>query len=169
MMKIDKKQQKMLADFFKEETTWFPEHVAANLVAVIMIGIPQILYFIPYYEWKDSWEVFIYMIVIEMWGYMMYLTKFNSFKDDTKKKYVKMEKLMAYLPVSGEQMCLFQMRKIGKIGGILTIITICAQLLTSNFVYNELHILSSIGITIIFQFLLPIIMTFGDNKFRYRF
>ncbi len=52
MIKADEKQQALLKEFFEKETTYQPEHVGYILAACFLVGIPFIMFIMPFQIWS---------------------------------------------------------------------------------------------------------------------
>lgn len=127
IMKAHQKQQELLQQFFKEETTWCPEHVGYHIAAVILIGISMILCMMPYQVWDlpgDSQVCFIW-IMLYLMGVTFYMQKYNNYKEGTKTKAV--YDILRYLPVSRRQFQIYIMNKIVKLCGRVTAVVVCCQ------------------------------------------
>ena len=57
--KEDRSQQEKIAAFFKEETTYFPDHVLGKAAACILVGISSILLIIPFAEYENDMRMVI--------------------------------------------------------------------------------------------------------------
>lgn len=151
IMKEDLKQQELLRRFFKEETTWCPEHVGYQAVAVILIGISMILCVMPYQTWdfpEDS-AVYSVWIMLYMMGVTYYMQKYNNYAEGRKTKAV--YDILRYLPVSHRQFQIYIMKKIIKLCGCVTVAAVCCQ---TVFAIAFMHTFSAGNV------LLPIAVTF---------
>lgn len=158
IMKADQKQQELLQQFFKEETTWCPEHVGYHLAAVILIGISMILCMMPYQIWdfpEDSQVCFIW-IMLYLMGVTYYMQKYNNYKEGTKTKAV--YDILRYLPVSRRQFQIYTMNKIVKLCGRVTVAVVCCQ---TVFALAFMHTFSigNILLPLAINFILPVLYT----------
>lgn len=127
IMRADQKQQELLQQFFKEETTWCPEHVGYHIAAVIVIGISIIPCIMPYQVWDfpENSPVCFSCIMLYLLGVTYYMQKYNNYKEGTKTKAV--FDILRYLPVSRRQFQIYTMKKIVKLCGRVTVIVMCCQ------------------------------------------
>lgn len=156
IMKADRKQQELLQQFFKEETTWCPEHVGYHIAAVILISISMILCIMPYQAWdlpKDSSVCFSWTMLYLM-GVTFYMQKYNNYKEGTKTKAV--YDLLRYLPVSHRQFQIYTMKKIVKLCSLATAIAVCCQ---TVFALAFMHTISigNILLPLAVNFILPVL------------
>jgi hypothetical protein len=144
MIKYDGRQQAALERFFKDETTWFPEHVGANLVMCILVGVSMILLFFPVRA-LDGREDIVPMVVVPImlynWGLVAYGLKFTGAGQ------VRLWELFRYLPVSRAQLALFKMRKVWRICLPLTAVILVFRNLFSTVFCQGLSV---------YDFLIPI-------------
>lgn len=126
-MKSDQHQQELLRKFYQEETTWCPEHVGYQLCAGITIGISMLLGVMPYQMWeypKDTSIGFMWNMLYLM-GVLYYMQKYTNYAEGKKTKSV--FDLLKYLPVSHGQLQFFIMKRVVRLCGCLTVVTICCQ------------------------------------------
>ena len=118
----DKEQQDVLKRFFKEETTWCPEHVGWQLVAAICLFVSVPVSCFPYQvlmeDWDAIWSVF---YAFELMGLLLYMKKYTSFMEDQREKQI--YDILEFLPVSGWQLSLFRMNKLMRLCGLFSIHT----------------------------------------------
>jgi hypothetical protein len=154
MIKIDRKQQAALQHFFKEETTWCPEHVAANMLMCILSGISMILLIMPTYvmdERGDIYYIVVLPIILYNWGMASYASKFTVVEKE------RIYDLFRYLPVSKTQFGLFKARKVGRICLPLFGIALVLRIVISVAVYHGISGFDFL-IPIVGMFLLPLLM-----------
>jgi hypothetical protein len=144
MIKYDGRQQAALERFFKEETTWFPEHVGANLVMCILVGVSMILLFFPTFG-LDGREDIVPMVLVPImlynWGLVAYGSKFTGAGQ------MRLWELLRYLPVTRAQLALFKMRKEWRICLPLTAVILMFRNLFSIAFYHGLSV---------YDFLIPL-------------
>lgn len=142
-MEIDKKQQERLRQFFKEETTWFPEHVGNNLMAVIFSFLSVVMMAIPIQAWeRDDFLMIIYGYGMEWIGVSFYVQKFINYTENRQWKY--MYGLLRYLPVSRRQLNIFIMKKVIKLCLCLMGVTVLFQgifTVADGYTYTAVNIL----------------------------
>lgn len=151
IMKEDLKQQEVLQRFFKEETTWCPEHVGYQAVAVILIGISMILGIMPYQVWvfpEDSVVCYVW-IMLYLMGVTFYMQKYSNYTEGRKTKAV--YDILRYLPVSHRQFQIYILKKIIKLCSCVTAAAVCCQ---TVFATAFMHTFSAGNV------LLPIAVTF---------
>lgn len=155
MIKVDKKQQKLLEDFFQEETTWHAEYVGINVVAYFLMGISMMLWILPYQIWEGDYGVSVLwsMYGLELLGMAYYIQKFNTYKEENRMKML--YDVLKYLPVSYGQLCIFRLKKLKKVCTWLVGITISCQTI---FAIAFMHTFSIGNILIPFfgNFVLPL-------------
>jgi hypothetical protein len=163
MIKFDQRQQAALERFFKEETTWFPEHVTANFVMYILVGISLILLVFPTRA-MDGRDDFMSMVVFPLMiynlGVQVFASKFEGYKDETNQRRSMLE-LLKYLPVQREQLCLFCIRKMWRICLPLTLVAIVLRSVFSIGFYHRMSLLDFI-IPLAGTLLAPILSCFLD-------
>lgn len=162
-MKIDHRQQELLRKFYQEETTWCPEHVGYQLVAAIMIGISMLLGVVPYQALELSPRIL--WGVLYLTGAIYYMLKFMQYTEGRKTKSV--FDILRYLPVSHRQIQIFIMRKVIRLCGRLTAVTICCQTvfaLSFMHTFSVVNIILPIGVNL----LLPMVYVWLITLFGWR-
>ena len=155
MMKIDKKQQKKLEDFFKEENTWFPGPMGYKMVSIIILGITMLLFLLPYQIWElpeDGITIFL-MYALEMMGFSYYIMQYTHYSEEKKNK--SLSNIFKNLPVSRRQMAIYRVRKAVGICKWLAGITIIVQSLCA-IAFMKTFSIGNIAFPLVFQFVLPV-------------
>lgn len=156
IMRTDLKQQELLQRFFKEETTWCPEHVGYQAAAVILIGISMILDIMPYQVWDFPEDSLVYSmwIMLYLMGVTFYMQRYSNYTEVGKTKAV--YDILRYLPVSHRQFQIYIMKKIIKLCGWLTVIAVCCQ---TVFAIAFMHNFSAgnVLLPIAVNFILPVL------------
>lgn len=152
MTKTDLKQQELIGKFYKEETTWCPEHVGYQLVSAICIGISLLLCVMPYQVWEfpDDNSVCFTWVMLYLLGVVYYMQKYTDYTEGRKTR--SLYDVLKYLPVSAEQMQIYIMRKIVRLCVILTIVVLCCQtVFTVAFMhtFSVINILLPVGVNLI--------------------
>ena len=148
--KEDKKQQEKLEAFFREETTYFPDHVLLNFVAGFLTFVSFLLTVIPCLEYDDGYlKIAIYGCVLFAIGMFTYASKYASFTEPLTKKVMNIAELTKYLPVSRWQLTIFRIKKILKPCIITTVVVITIRLLISFGVH---------GTATVWDVLLPLLL-----------
>ncbi len=112
--KIDMKQQKMINEFFKEETTYFPDHVLKKFAGILLSSISCLLLIVPVNAWGDDRIVMLYGFMLFAMGIYAYASKYASFSEPLTKHLERISELTRYLPVNRIQLTVFRIRKILK-------------------------------------------------------
>jgi hypothetical protein len=158
MIKYDGRQQAALERFFKEETTWFPEHVGANLVMCILAGVSIILLLFPTFG-LDGREDIVPMVLVPVmlynFGMVTYGSKFTGAGQG------RMWELLRYLPVTRAQIALFKMRKVWRICLPMTAVILVFRNLFSIAFYHGLSVYDFI-IPLAGMLLLPMLLVLPD-------
>ena len=111
--KEDKIQQEKIAAFFKEETTYFPNHVLNKAVACILVSISSILLIIPFAEYENDMRMVIVCgFNLYAMGMFFYGAKYASYTEPLTKKVFSIFRLTRYLPVSRTQLIIFRIKKV---------------------------------------------------------
>lgn len=136
MIKAEEKQQKLLEDFFEEQTVWYPDHVLQKFLAWILLGISMGIWIVPYQVWAFPEHSFLFtMYGLGIMGLSFYMQRFNTYKEENKMKVV--GELLKYLPVSNRQICIFRIRKMKKICIRLTgISAVCQTVFSIAFMHT---------------------------------
>lgn len=154
-MGIDRKQQEQLRRFFKEETTWFPEHVGNYLLAAIFLFISVVMMAIPIQAWeRDDFFTVIWVYGMEWIGVAFYVQNFTNYAE--KRQIKSMYELLRYLPVSRRQLHIFIMRKAVKLCLCMTGMAVFFQGLFT--VVDEEYTLTTMNILVpvLVSFVLPV-------------
>ena len=136
--KADEKQQKILADFFKEETSYFPNHVLLTYLACLLVGISMILLTPPMAVWEGEKILSLYSIFLYCFGMSAYSARYASYSEPLMKKQVSVTSLLRYVPVEKDQLMIFRIRKILKPCVILTLIVLLFRIAVSLGVYGSI-------------------------------
>lgn len=166
-MRTDKRQQELLQKFYQEETTWCPEHVGYQLVAGITIGISMLLGVVPYQAWELARDPMIVLMwnILYLMGVIYYMQKYTNYAEGKKTKSV--FDVLRYLPVSHRQLQIFILRKIVRLCGRLTVITICCQTifaLAFLHTFSVMNIILPVGVGLFLPVMVVWLMTaFGKR------
>lgn len=167
MVKTDQHQQELLRKFYQEEATWAPEYVMYQLLAGITIGISMMLGVIPYQVWefpRDTSVGFIWNMLYLM-GVLYYMQKYTNYAEGRKTKSV--FSVLRYLPVSCRQLQIFIIKKIFRLCGCLTVVTICCQTVFAVIfmhTFSIVNIILPVGVNL----LLPVACVWLFTSFRGR-
>ena len=132
VFKEDKKQQERIAAFYKEETTYFPNHVLLNFVAGFMTFVSFFINIIPCLEYDEGFvRVDIYACMLFAIGIFTYASKYATFTEPLTKKVRNIVEVTRYLPVNRMQLTIFRIKKILKPCLITTALVIAIRLLIS--------------------------------------
>ena len=115
-------QQQRIEAFFKEETTWCPEHVLSNFLAGFFLILCIIFQMIPYQSWDMSEDksTFFVMSFLGILGAYFYIQKYSIFNENGKQRNI--GELLRYLPVSYKQLYYFRLKKIIRLCIKLTVV-----------------------------------------------
>ncbi|MCR4947207.1 MAG: hypothetical protein K5929_09735 [Lachnospiraceae bacterium] len=158
--KEDRKQQDRIAAFYKEETTYFPNHVLLNFVAIFLIVVSSMLNIIPCLEYEDGFiKVAIYGCILFAQGIFIYASKYATFTEPLTKKMTSIAKLTKYLPVNRMQLTIFRIKKILKPCLISTAIVVTIRLLISFGVHGSAtvwDVLMPLGLMVVWPVLIEL-------------
>lgn len=130
--KEDKIQQEKIAAFFKEETTYFPNHVLNKAAACILVSISSILLIIPFAEYENDMRmVIVNGFMLYAMGMFFYGAKYASYTEPLTKKVFSIFRLTRYLPVSRTQLIIFRIKKVLKPCLIVTAVVVGIRCLFS--------------------------------------
>ncbi len=127
VFKPDEKQQQILEDFFREETTYFPNHVLLKFMAYFLMSIGSILMLIPYGEIREDKSILGITAVLFMMGTYFYATQYATYTETLQNKVVQVKELVKYLPVERMQITIFRIRKVLKPCLIYTFIVLALK------------------------------------------
>ena len=142
MINVDKKQQKKLDEFYKEETTWFPEHVVNNFVMCLFVGISIILLVIPTAALDGKNDIKAFVVIpwlLYNTGILTYLSKFTIYRDKINQS-KSIYELIKYLPISYKQIVLYKQKKLLARFFIINVIIIVLKNVISIAVYRKISI-----------------------------
>ena len=115
VFKEDKKQQERLAAFYKEETTYFPNHVLLNFVAGFMTFVSFFINIIPCLDYGDGFiKVDIYACLLFSIGISTYASKYAAFTEPLTKKVRNIVDVTKYLPVNRMQLTIFRIKPLSR-------------------------------------------------------
>lgn len=142
MINVDKKQQKKLDEFYKEETTWYPEHIGNNFLMCIFIGISISILVIPTVALDGKYDIKAF--VVTPWllynaGILTYLSKFTTYRDKINQS-KSIYELIKYLPISYEQIVLYKLKKLLSRFLLINVIIIVIKNVISIAAYRKISI-----------------------------
>ena len=168
-MRIDHAQQKALERFFKEETTWFANHVLYRFLAILLIGISLIMLCFPYLSWAEETDKSLGIALL--WVYMLYLygTVYLAYPYSVYKEQTGMPRtiyeLVRYLPVSIAQICIFKSRKVMKPCLWITLFTIAVRVSFSIGCYHRFSFMDVL-LPAVFLFGVPVLLSVTEALVR---
>lgn len=124
---IDVKQQEMLEEFFREESTYFPNHVMQKFVAYFLMSIGAVLMMIPYGEVREDKAILGITVMLYAMGSFFYATQYATYTETLLKKVVPVKELVRYLPVERMQITIFRIRKVLKPCLIYTVVVLALK------------------------------------------
>ena len=157
MIKVDEKQQALLKEFFEKETTYQPEHVGYILAACFLVGIPFIMFIMPFQIWsvREDFGVLGVCYALETSGILSYVSKYSTFSETGKTRQV--YDILKYMPVGYDQYCLFKVLKVHKLCFRLMVICMVCQVVFGLALYHGITFVN-IAVPIISQYVIPIII-----------
>lgn len=156
MIKVDEKQQALLKDFFDKETSYQSEHVGYILLACILIGIPFIMFIMPFQIWslRDDYGILGVCYALEISGLLSYVGKYSAFSETGKTRQV--YDILKYMPICYDQYCLFKMLKVHKLCLRLMVLCLFCQTVFGLVFYHGLTF-ANLAVPIVSQYLIPLI------------
>ncbi|MCR5252063.1 MAG: hypothetical protein K6E50_15820 [Lachnospiraceae bacterium] len=168
--KLDEKQQKIIAEFFKEETTYFPNHVLMKFLACFLVSLSMIMLIPPFAVWEGEKMLSVFGFYFFWIGIACYGTKYASYAEPLTKISVRITSLLRYVPVEKDQLMLFRLCKILKPCVILTPVVLMFRIAISLGVFGSVQVwdlvlppLFMIVLPVVFEFISPWGMNFGAN------
>ena len=166
-MKTDQRQQELLQIFYRKGTIWCPGHVTYQMLAAIMIGISMLLCVMPYQMWEFPRDTPVSFLcnMLYLTGVLYYMQRYTNYAEGRKTKSV--FDILRYLPVSRGQLQIFIIKKIIRLCGCLTAVTICCQ---TVFAVAFMHTFSieNVFLPVRFNFLLPVSLVLLFTSFHGR-
>lgn len=154
----DRRQQELLEKFYKEETTYFPNHVLCQFFSiffVILSVIPNIMplreseggFVITYY----GYAIFAFSISFRLWRYKFYVETDNVRRS--------ISRLLKYAPVERRQLALFSLRKIWKLCLVYTVVIIAARCGICHLTHQVMSVWD-VAEPVLFSFVIPLLLVF---------
>ena len=116
VFKIDKKQQRMIEEFFKEELALNQNAQVLKIMAGLIMGISMILLLAPFRAWESDG-----INCLSVMGFVMFAgglsinsSKYRARNTDTSDGHVSYRMILRYIPVDVWQLVLFRLRRIIK-------------------------------------------------------
>lgn len=132
---IDKKQQQIIADFFKEFHSWSAASIGMWLGAGVCTLIQAMFLMLPYQEMAES-NSGLFTLLFGMWSATLYVMPYVNYME--KGKQYRIYDKIKYFPVSLKQLRMFQIRKLSKFCSITFAVFLMGQLLFSYIGYHEI-------------------------------
>lgn len=110
-LKTDKSMQEKIELFYKEETTWFPDHVGFTFCGLMILGITLIWWGLagPAADGESGeWKVAVSMGAMDGLGFSMLRQRYLFYKEGKNNCILE---LLRYVPVSKEQLLIFVWKK----------------------------------------------------------
>lgn len=150
----DKKQQAVIADFFKEFHSWSAANVGVWIGAGFCTLIQAMFLMIPYQEMTgDNFGIFVFLF--GMWSATLYINPYVSYME--KGKQYRIYDKLRYFPVSLKQLRIFRLRKLCKFCFITFAVFLAGQLLFSYIGYHEIT-LGNVLYVVIGGLVIPFVM-----------
>ncbi|MBR3524745.1 MAG: hypothetical protein IKO11_02765 [Lachnospiraceae bacterium] len=155
--KADTKQQQMIKEFFREETSYCPTHVLAKAAGIILTSISFILLIIPVLEWEEDMRmIIVYGFTLFAMGIFIYASKYATLNETLTKRVVKISELTKYIPVSRMQLTIFRIRKILKPCAICTAAVIALRCILSYTLHGSLSVWDLV-LPVVFMICWPVV------------
>ena len=148
---IDQKQQKVIAEFFKDFHSWSASNIGMWIGAGFFIMFQLIFMWIPYQDMAED-NLSGLMLIFSVWGAFLYILPYVSY--NVMGKQYRIYDKIKYFPVSLQQLRLFRLKKLAKFCSITFVVFLAGQLLFSYIGYHEIGI-GSILYPVIGGFLIP--------------
>ena len=113
-LQIDEKQQKQIEAFFKEETTYFPDHMMNDYAYYILAACSLLLLLPPLRVWEGDKYLSIMGPYLYVMGVALSTVRYSRFKEKLSGKILSVSQLLCYLPVERTQLVLFRIRRVLK-------------------------------------------------------
>ena len=157
MIKADEKQQALLKEFFEKETTYQPEHVGYILAACFLVGIPFIMFIMPFQIWsvREDFGVLGVCYALETSGILSYVSKYSAFSETGKTRQV--YDILKYMPVGYDQYCLFKMLKVHKLCFRLMAVCLVCQVGFGMALYHGISFVN-FAVPVVSQYVIPMII-----------
>ena len=149
---MDRKQQLLLEQFYKEFTTWCPEHVGYHYAGIFMLGLAMIMYCMPAQLLEGDYSILLHFLGMELLGMGIYLQKYTVYMEKGKTR--SLDEVLRYLPVSRRQRLFFRFKKLFRICAWMTGIALFCQI---TFSVSFLHglIWQNIAVPLVCNFVIP--------------
>ncbi len=125
MKVIDKKQQKLLDEFFQRERLLGLDYYGFGIAAGIVLAIAALLSVVPYQVWEGNRMMMGHVSLLEVTGMEMYMMQYRDLREDGRNRRV--YEILCYLPVSYGQFVLYILRKLLRLGLCLAGISAACQ------------------------------------------
>ena len=126
---MDKKQQLLLEQFFKEFTTWCPEHVGYHIIAIVLVCITMIMWIMPAQLYEGDYSILLNILGMELMALLLYQQEFAVYMEKGKER--RIGEVLRYLPVSRLQLFWFKCKKLFRICAWMTGIALFCQITLS--------------------------------------
>ena len=154
---MDKKQQERIAAFYKEETSYFPDHVLLKAGGIFLMAVSYMLLIIPALETEDDdRRIIIFGFLLFAMGVYTYASKYASYTEPLTKKVTRIAMLTKYLPVNRMQLTIFRIKKIAKPCVISAVLVIAIRCILSYTIHGSLSAWDVI-LPLLFMILWPVL------------
>ncbi len=153
-LRINRKEQECLMRFFKEQTTWCPEHLGYTIAGWFLMGSGMFVIVFPWQAWEGVSSMLWFQAgMLLLMGSSIYMFRYDRYKEDGKSR--RIGRILAFLPVSKAQWCIFRMRKLLPVCLILTAIGVVCQCVFALIFYHEI-VIWNLCEPLFFCFVLPV-------------
>lgn len=159
---LDKGQQAVLEQFFKEEKIWYPDYWYLCFAGGLMLAPAMFLFIMPFQIWEGDYTSVLVVLVLELIGVETYLGRYVSFRAEGKIRDV--YEVLQFLPVSRRQ---FNRYRMGRLFRLCLKLTGTAALCQTVFAGVFMHTFSigNILMPVLLCFLVPMVIV-GGYLFR---
>lgn len=163
MFSIDKRQQKILDKFYKEQTSWSPEHVGNNMLFYLLCGIALLMLLFPAQMWEGERIIPVSAMGLMFMGLHFRMLSYEQYRELDGFK--SMDAVLKYFPISAEQIWLYKSRKLLRICLWLCGISLFAQIVFGIGFYHGIGF-ANILYPVLACLVLPLIFIRGSQLYK---
>lgn len=150
---VDKKQQKMIENFFAEKKTWSVEDIGMKFGACFVMIIGNLMFLIPIQDFlHDGFVLFYTWFILYLTGVRLYLDNFFTFRQDGKKKVL--YNVVKGSPIKLNQLIIYQIRKVSSLCKWYAGVGMICQVGFAYVLYHQVT-LENILVPIVMLWLIP--------------
>jgi hypothetical protein len=136
------KQQDILERFFKEETTWFPDHFGLAMAGYLVLGIAVLGLMFPFQVWEQE-KTYLFFFYFELIGLYLLMQRYYVIRQDGKQ--TALAEVIRFLPVERKELAYYRLKKLLKICMRITGITMLCQVFFAAVI---MHVFSPVNILV---------------------